>query len=87
MIVLDKECEELKKKIKEISERSLLEIKKELYPESLGEAVKTRSQEIRFIILTKYGGMILVLKELGADIKDLEAYVYDELQKTYSGKY
>ena len=84
---MDKECEELLEKIQSIAKNAPSNLHDELYPKKLGQAVMMQAPEQRFVVISKYEGMGLVLQDLGADIKLLEIMIEGEGDKTLKGKY
>lgn len=84
---MDKECEELLEKIQSIAKTAPSKLHDELYPEKLGQAVMMQAPEQRFVVISKYEGIGLVLQDLGADIKLLEIMIEEEGDKTLKGKY
>lgn len=84
---MDKECEELLEKILSIAKNAPSNLHKELYPDKLGQRVMMQVPEQRFVAIAKYEGMALVLKDLGADTKEIDAMVESEANKTLEGKY
>lgn len=79
--------EELIEKINTMASNTPSNLQKELYPKMLGEAVMMQSTELRLTVLSKYEGIGITLKELGADISKLEDNIEEELKKTVEGKY
>lgn len=84
---MNHECEELLEKIQSIVKNAPSNLHDELYPKKLGQAVMMQSPEQRFVVISKYEGMGLVLQDLGADIKLLEIMIEEEGDKTLKGKY
>jgi hypothetical protein len=84
---MNKECEELLEKIQSIAKNAPSNLHDELYPKKLGQAVMMQSPEQRFVVISKYEGIGLVLKDLGADIKLLEIMIEEEGDKTLKGRY
>lgn len=84
---MDHECEELLEKIQSIAKNASSNLHDELYPEKLGQAMMMQAPEQRFVVISKYEGMGLVLKDLGADVKLLEIMIEEEGDKTLKGKY
>lgn len=81
------ECEELLEKIQSIAKNAPSNLHDELYPEKLGQAVMMQAAEQRFVVISKYEGIALILKDIGADIKQLEIMIEEEGDKTLKGKY
>lgn len=81
------ECEELLEKIQLIAKNAPSNLHDELYPEKLGQAVMMQAAEQRFVVISKYEGIALILKDLGADIKQLEIMIEEEGDKALKGKY
>lgn len=91
---MDKEYEELLEKIQSIAKNAPSKLHDELYPKKLGKKVTMQSPEQRFVVISKYEGIALTLKDLdeqikllGTDIKQLETVIDAELNKTLEGKY
>lgn len=84
---MDKECEALLEKISSIARNAPSNLQEELYPKKLGQSIMMQSPELRFIVLSKYEGMGIVLRDLGADVKQLETMIEEEGRKTQEGKY
>ena len=76
--IMDNECEELLEKIQSIAKNAPSNLHDELYPKKLGQAVMMQSPELRLTVISKYEGIGLVLKDLGADIKLLEIMIDEE---------
>lgn len=77
----------LNEKIRSRAQNAPDELRKELYPEKLGQRVMMQAKELRLITIARYEGMSIILKELGADVSKLEATMEDEAKKTLEGKY
>lgn len=84
---MNKECEELLEKIQSIVKISPSNLHDELYPEKLGQAIMMQNPEQRFVVLSKYEGIGLVLKGLGTDTKQLDTMIEKEGDKTIKGEY
>jgi hypothetical protein len=84
---MNKECEELLEKIQSIAKNAPSNLHDELYPEKLGQAVMMQAAELRLSVLARYEGIGSILKDLGADIKQLEIMIEEEGDKILKGKY
>ncbi len=84
---MDKKCEELLEKIDSISRNTISNLHEELYPKSLGQKVLMQAPELRFTVLSKYEGMGIILKDLGANTDQLESMIEEEGRKTQEGTY
>ena len=67
--------------LRSIVKRSIQELHDDLYPKKLGKAIERRTPEQRIVTIAKYEGRAEVLQELGADIKELENKIDEELKK------
>lgn len=84
---MNHECEELLEKIQSIAKNAPSNLYDELNPKNLGQAVMMQMPEQRFVVISKYEGMALILKDLGTDVKQLEAMLESEANKILEGKY
>ena len=84
---MNKECEELLEKIQSIAKNASSKLYDELYPQKVGQRVMMQAPEIRLTVISRYGGMALILKDLGADTKEIESMVESEANKILEGKY
>ena len=84
---MNKECEELLEKIQSIAKNASSKLHDELYPQKLGQRVMMQAPELRLTVISKYEGIAFVLKDLGADTKEIDAMVESEANKTLEGKY
>lgn len=84
---MDKKCEELLEKIESITRNIISNLHEELYPKSLGQKVLMQAPELRFTVLSKYEGMGIILKDLGANTDQLESMIEEEGKKTQDGTY
>lgn len=84
---MDKKCEELLEKINSIARNAPSNLHDELYPKSLGQKVMMQAPELRFTVLSKFEGMGMILKDLGANVDQLETMIDDEGRKTQEGNY
>jgi hypothetical protein len=76
----------LENNIKSIVNRSITELHDQLYPKSLGKAAEMRTPEMRLIVIAKFEGRVEVLKELGANTKELEKKIDEEIHKVHQYK-
>ena len=79
--------EEMKETLDNIVTRSIIELHDQLYPKGLGKAMEARKPELRLVVIAKFEGRAEVLKELGADISELENKIDGEAEKTLRGQY
>lgn len=84
---MDEAYVELLEKIESIARNAPSNLKEELYPNSLGQKVLMQAPELRFTVLSKYEGMGIILKDLGANIDQLESMIEEEGRKTQDGTY
>lgn len=84
---MDDKYNMLLEKIKSIARNASSNLHDELYPKKLGQSILMQSLEQRFVVLSKYEGIGLVLKDLGADTKRLEMMIEEEGNKTIKGEY
>lgn len=82
-----KECKDLLEKIQSISKNATSNLQEELYPKTLGRSISVRVPEIRLTILSRFEGIALILRDIGANTKELEAMIETETNKTIEGKY
>ena len=80
-------AQNLEDKLKSIVKRSITEFHDQLYPKGLGKAAEARAPEVRLVIIAKFEGRAEVLKELGADIKELEERIFEESDKVVKDHY
>ena len=84
---MNKECEELLERIQSIAKNASSNLHNELYPDKLGEKIMMHAPELRLIVISKYEGIASILKDLGADTKEIESMTESEANKTLEGKY
>ncbi len=84
---MNKECEDLLEKISSLARNASSNLYDELYPNKLGQKIMMQSPELRFVALSKYEGIAIILKDLGADVKQLEDMIETEGKKTQDGNY
>ena len=84
---MNHECEELLEKIQSIAKSAPSNLHDELNPKNLGQAVMMQAAELRLTVISKYEGMAQILKDLGTDVKQLEAMIETEASKILEGKY
>lgn len=80
-------CQNLEEKLKSIVKISITELHDQLHPKGLGRAAEVQTPEIRLVIIAKFEGRAEVLKELGADIKELEERIFEEANKVVKNNY
>lgn len=84
---MQKECQNLDNILISIVNRSKIELQDTLYPKKLGKAAEMRNPEMRLVAIAKFEGRAEVLKELGANVTELEKQINEEIDKvtkTYS---
>ena len=84
---MDKECEELLEKIQSIAKNAPSNLHNELYPDKLGQRAMMQAPELRLTVISRYEGMASILKDLGADTKEIESMAEYETNKTLEGIY
>ena len=84
---MNKECEELLERIQSIAKNASSNLHNELYPDKLGEKIMMQAPELRLTVISKYEGIASILKDLGADTKEIESMAESEANKTLEGKY
>jgi hypothetical protein len=83
---MNTDCEELLEKIQSIAKNAPSNLHDELYPEKLGQSIMMQAPEQRFVVISKYEGIGLTLKALGADTTKLEQMIEEEGDKTLKGR-
>lgn len=77
-----KDHEKSKQKLNQMVERSIINLRQELRPTKLGEMLKIEHPILKLITISRYEGYGIALKELGANITNLETLIETEANKT-----
>jgi len=70
-----------KTKLDTMAKRKIEDLINELHPRNIGERAKLAMAMPRYLILQKYVGINDILEELGADTKNLEEMIKEELEE------